>query len=55
MPVPIVGILVIAGAGAIGLGGYEAGKQFGEAAGKSVPWLAGSFLAYLAYQAAVKR
>jgi len=54
MPAPLIVWGLIAGAGALGIGSYSAGRKVGESIGNSVPYVAGSIAVYMLYQAAKK-
>lgn len=54
MPIPFAIWAGVAAVGAVTGGGYAFGQEVGERTGKVVPLIAGSLLAYMAYQAAKK-
>ena len=54
MPFPLIPILAIGGASALGLGGYQFGRSVGENVGKTIPYIAGAIVVYMAYNTVKK-
>ncbi|MEM7243379.1 MAG: hypothetical protein AAF429_14455 [Pseudomonadota bacterium] len=51
MALPLIPVIVVAGVGAVSLGGYQFGRKVGEGVGKTVPLLLLTAAAFTVYKA----